>query len=150
MPGCLSCPAHQIWDTFEIFPNFTRQNQIKRQGWDKHYQNREGTKMGEKECKSLELEVELVNTGSDFTGFSKLNWLFEGCVILRLANRSHQQRVRQQHQKEIKYWGREKCICHMLCNKIWSKHKVGHHGFTTCVKALLLTLNLVMMLSMNV
>ena len=73
MPGCLSCPAHQIWDTFEILPNFTRQNQIKRQGWDKHYQNREGTKMGEKECKSLELEVELVNTGSDFTGFSKLN-----------------------------------------------------------------------------
>ena len=73
MSGCLSCPAHQIWDTSEIFTNFTSQNQIKRQGLDKHCQNRAGTKMGEKECKSLELEVELVNTGSDFTGFSKFN-----------------------------------------------------------------------------
>ena len=73
MSGCLSYPAHQICNNFEIFPNFTSQNKIKRQGSDKHCQNRAGTKMGEKECKSLELEVELVNTGSDFIGFSKFN-----------------------------------------------------------------------------
>ena len=36
-------------------PNFVSENTTKRQAWDKHCQNRTGTKMGENECRSFRI-----------------------------------------------------------------------------------------------
>ena len=95
----------------------------KRQGWDKHCQNRTGTKMEENECRSFRTGSRNCNYCQCLHQFSKFSWQFERCVIWRLANiRWHFQRAGKQHQKEIKYWIREVQICCMLHNKAWCKY----------------------------
>ena len=51
--GCHCSLAHKIGASFETLTNFVSQETIKREAWNKHCQNKRGTKMGEKECRSF-------------------------------------------------------------------------------------------------
>ena len=62
-----------LGDSFEVLPNFAGQNKMKRPGWDKYYQNRTGTNMGEKGCRSVRVKIELVDAGSALIDFQKLS-----------------------------------------------------------------------------
>ena len=67
------CPAHQIEDSFKTLPHFASQNTTKIQAWDKHCQNRTGTKMGENECTSFRTRSRTCEYWQCLNRFSKFN-----------------------------------------------------------------------------